>query len=326
MQNITLITTVLNDEIGVKTLFDALVCQRLKPNEIVVVDGGSHDGTVALLESYQSYFPQLKIIQSPKSNISQGRNLAINHASSPIIVVTDAGCRPHENWLYELTKPLLENENIDVVSGQVISEAKTTLEHYTGLLALPDHNSKRQEGLFYGRNSAFRRKVWEMVGGYPEWLYTAEDSLFAISARQRGLCIIHNENAQVFWQPRNSLQKIAKMFFLYGKGNGRIQWGDTKGTLYWLKYHCLLWLSLFLGIFYPPVWLLSLFSLIYLYKMIIYPALKKVRLLDTNWRLELYVPLIAYVRNISTNMGYLYGELEYKRNPMFKKQLDNYLA
>lgn len=326
MEKITLITTVLNDEEGIKVLFDALVHQSHQPDEIIVVDGGSNDNTVAIIETYLAQFAQLKILQSPKTNISQGRNLAIANASNSIIAVTDAGCRPDNNWLLEITKPLFENTNIDAVSGKVVPETNTHLEYYSGLLSLPDHSSKKQENLFYGRCSAFRRKVWEKVGGYPEWLYTAEDSLFALSAKQHDFCVIHNQDAIIYWRPRNSLRKIAKMFFLYGKGNGRIVWGDIKITLYWLRNHGLLWISLFFGFFYPAAWIASIIIALYLYKLITYPSIIKIRKIDSDWRREFFVPLITYIRNLSINLGYLSGFIEYKKNPLFKKQLDKYLA
>lgn len=326
MNRITLITTVLNDEEGIKVLFNALLDSYVQPDEIIVVDGGSKDNTLNKLESYRDQFSQLKILHAPKKNIAQGRNIAILNASNPIIVVTDAGCRPDINWLYEITKPLLDSDEVDAVSGKVLPETTTLLEHYSGLLSLPDHSTKEQEELFYGRCSAFRKTLWDKVGGYPEWLYTAEDSLFALSAKKLGLRILHNPNAIINWQPRNSLRKIAKMFFLYGKGNGRIAWGDIKGTLYWLRNHILLWLSLFLGIIYPAIWLISLLLAFYLYKLIALPSVTNVRKIDMNWRREIYVPLITYIRNISSNLGYLYGFIEYKKKPIFKENLDKYMG
>ncbi|MDD5578644.1 MAG: glycosyltransferase [Methylobacter sp.] len=326
MKKITLITTVLNDEEGIKVLFDAILCQSIQPDEIIVVDGGSKDDTLAVLEAYCGGLTQLKILQSPNTNISQGRNLAIANASNAIIAVTDAGCRPDSNWLLEITKPLFDNDEIHAVSGKVIPDTHTVLEHYSGLLSLPDHTIKEQEQLFYGRCSAFRRTVWEKVGGYPEWLYTAEDSLFALSAKQHKFLIIHNPNAIVLWRPRNSLRKIAKMFFLYGKGNGRIVWGDIKGTLYWLRNHALLWISVISGFFYPALWIGTILIGLYLYRLISYPSLVKIRKIDKDWRREIFIPLITYIRNLSTNLGYLSGFIEYKKNPIFKEKLDKYLA
>ncbi|MDD2800543.1 MAG: glycosyltransferase [Methylobacter sp.] len=327
MKKITLITTVLNDEEGIKDLFNALLCQITQPDEVIVVDGGSKDNTVATLESYLANFTRLRILHAPNTNISQGRNLAISNASYPIIAVTDAGCRPDKNWLFEITKPLLEGDEVDAVSSKIIAKTNTTLEHYSGLLSLPDHATKEQEELFYGRGSAFRKTLWEKVGGYPEWLYTAEDSLFALAAKKKGFSILYNPKAIIFWRPRNSLRKIAKMFFLYGKGNGRIAWGgEIKGVFYWLRNHILLLLSFILGFIYPFIWLVTAFIALYLYKLIAYPSLIKIRIIDKDWRREFYVPLITFVRNISSNLGYLSGFIEYKTNPIFKNNLDKYLG
>lgn len=77
MKKITLITTVLNDEKGIKDLFEGLVRQSRQPDETIVVDGGSKDSTLDLLNSYKNQFNQLKILQAPHTNISEGRNLAI---------------------------------------------------------------------------------------------------------------------------------------------------------------------------------------------------------------------------------------------------------
>jgi len=327
MKKITLITTVLNDEEGIKDLFDALLCQITQPDEVIVVDGGSKDNTVATLESYLANFTRLKILHASNTNISQGRNLAISNASYPIIAVTDAGCRPDKNWLFEITKPLLDGDEVDAVSSKVIAKTNTALEHYSGLLSLPDHTTIEQGELFYGRGSAFRKTLWEKVDGYPEWLYTAEDSLFALAAKKQGFSVLHNPKAIIFWRPRNSLLKIAKMFFLYGKGNGRILWGgDIKGVFYWLRNHVVLLLSFLLGFIYPFIWLLTAFLILYLYKLIAYPSLIKIREIDNDWRREIYVPLITFVRNISSNLGYLSGYIEYKTNPIFKNNLDKYLG
>lgn len=326
MQKVSLITTVLNDEAGTRTLLDALLEQTVQPDELIIVDGGSKDSTVALLESYVNRFKQMKILHLAGANISEGRNFAIQHTQYPLVAVTDAGCKPDKNWLREITGALLTDTGIDAVSGLVIPESSSLLEYYGGLLALPDHASKNQDGMFYGRNSAFRRSVWAKIGGYPVWLYTGEDSLFAKAAKQRGFRSQHNPAAIVYWQPRSSWKKIAKMFYLYGKGNGRIQWGDIKGCLYWLKYHVLFWLSLLSGCFYPVFWLATLFAAARFYLSIFAPALAKVSQKDKRAARFFYVPLITYIRSLSTNLGYLSGYLEFKKDPSFKNQLDNYMA
>jgi hypothetical protein len=68
-----------------------------------------------------------------------------------------------------------------------------------------------------------------------------------------------------------------------------------------LRNHGLFWISLFIGFFYPVALIETTLIAIFLYK------------------------LITYIRNLSTNLGYLYGFISYKRNPVFKEQLDKYL-
>ena len=44
--------------------------------------------------------------------------------------------------------------------------------------------------------------------------------------------------------------------------------------------------------------------------------------MDAFW----YVPLIVITRNISSNLGYLRGYLEYRFNPLFRERLARYMT
>src|SRR5512147_2949018 len=101
---VSVIFTVLNEGPSLLRLLDSLACQSRPADEVVVVDGGSTDNTVAILESYTARLP-LRLIVEPGANISRGRNLAIAAAAGPIIASTDAGVRLDERWLEELTRP-----------------------------------------------------------------------------------------------------------------------------------------------------------------------------------------------------------------------------
>lgn len=321
--SISIIATVKNEVDSISNFIESLLSQSLQANEIIIVDGKSQDGTNQILRDYETS-SKIKLI-TQNCNIAQGRNIAIKSTSSEIIAVTDAGCHPSPNWLYEITKPLIHNFDIHAVSGKIIPESDTNIEHYCGFLSIPNHTSKQQELLFYGRCCAFRRHLWESLNGYPEWLYTAEDTLFALSASKKGFNVVHNENAIIYWRPRNNLKKIAKMFFLYGRGNGRINWGSIKGSLYWLRNHFLL-LILLLCTFAYPIFLIPFFSFAYyLYLQIAKPSLIKVRKLDPSWKTEAFVPLITFIRNLASNLGFAYGYYEFKTNPSFKNNLENYL-
>lgn len=325
---VSVILTVLNEGPGLAELLGALQAQTTRPDEIVIVDGGSRDDTMSILQAHATLDPCFKIHQELGCNIAQGRNIAITRAQGEIIAVTDGGCRPEPGWLAGLLKPLQDDQSVGAVAGLCLTEARSRFEHYAGHLSMPSMSDESQHERFYGRSSAFRRSVWAAVRGYPEWLYTGEDTLFAIAtARLPGSRIVYAPDAIVHWRPRSSLRKLGKMFYLYGVGNGRIQNGDLGGCLYWLKFYVGLAAAALLAAWQP--WLLLVVAAVawHLWRHVVRPNLSL-----PVWAVESakdrfwYVPMIALTRNLTTNAGYLRGWLDYRRGGPFKQRHEAYLG
>jgi cellulose synthase/poly-beta-1,6-N-acetylglucosamine synthase-like glycosyltransferase len=68
---------------------------------------------------------------------------------------------------------------------------------------------------------AFRRSVWESLGGYPEWLDYCEDLLFDMRLRARGYRVAFEARALVAFRPRSSLKAFALQYFRYARGDGK---------------------------------------------------------------------------------------------------------
>ncbi len=321
---ICVVLTVLNEGKGMSKLLDSLLNQSLTPDEIIIVDGGSTDGTIENLKQYSDKIVAIKYFVEEGVNIAKGRNIAISKAMGDIIAVTDGGCIPENKWLEELITPLLFNSSLGAVAGYLNPVFDTRFELFAGLLSLPTYAEDETKRMFYGRSSAFRREVWEKSGGYPEWLYTAEDSLFAKKVLQLGYRVGYAPGSILSWKPRSTLRKFFKMFFLYGRGQGRINDINLNGCFYWLKYYFVLILSMVLGFLYPYSWILSTIVILYLYKILVFKQMPLIRSKSDDRMRELYVPVMIVARNISSNLGSIFGYYEYKRNPIFKKKLDEY--
>ena len=325
-QKVSVILTVLNESASIKTILENLLSQSRMPDEIVIVDGGSKDGTIELIKKFSKKDSSIKLSIAKGANISQGRNIAIRQAKYPIIAVTDGGCRPDRNWLRCLVQPLLDDETFGAVAGVFEVDWRNHFEFLSGLLCMPKDSGDPRTRMFYGRSSAFCKNVWEAAGGYPEWLYTAEDTLFALRVLQLGYRVAYAKDSIVAWRPRPTLRKLTKMFFLYGRGNGRIDRGNIKGTIYWLRYHFLWSATLLFGIVFPWLWIATFATLAYLYVRMILPVLKKVRKKTNHLSREFYVPLIVLMRNLSTNVGYLLGRCEYRCIPTYREKLEAYFS
>ena len=99
---VSLIVTVLNEARSLPALLDTIAAQTRQPDEVVICDGGSTDGTLNLLRA-ETRFP-VRVIERPGCNISQGRNFAIEAATGDVIASTDAGVRLDPKWLEKLVE------------------------------------------------------------------------------------------------------------------------------------------------------------------------------------------------------------------------------
>ncbi len=181
---ISLIATVLNEGDHLHRLMRSIVAQTQPPDEIVIVDGGSRDHTVALLHEYARTLP-LRVIVEPGANISRGRNVAIAAAQGDIIAVTDAGVVLAPDWLAQITRPLVEDAGLIWVGGFFDAEATTPFELAMSATVLPLVDEINPATFLpSSRSVAFRKTAWAAVGGYPEWLDYCEDLVFDFRMRE----------------------------------------------------------------------------------------------------------------------------------------------
>jgi glycosyltransferase involved in cell wall biosynthesis len=213
---VSVICTVRNEMGSIVSLLGSLLRQSRKPDEIIVVDGGSTDGTVEFIK--RKYGKKIRVISKPKANIAKGRNIAIAAARFPYIASIDGGCVADGRWLEELTKPF---PLADVVAGVYEPLANNGFERAQGKVVCKPVGKLGKGFLPSSRSVAFRKSSWRSVGGYPEDTYTAEDTLFDKKLKDAGFRFALARKAVVYWRMRKSLKSFAKQFYLYGFGDGR---------------------------------------------------------------------------------------------------------
>lgn len=318
---ISVITTVRNEKASIKPFLNSLISQKRKPDEIIVVDGHSTDGTEKILEQYE-YLGKIKLISSD-CNIAEGRNLAISRAQNNIIAVTDAGCIVDKNWLKEIEQCYLADEKVDVVAGNFKPDCHTPFEEAVYFSSFSPDREETDHGKYFpsSRSVSFKKKAWETAGGYPEWLYAAEDTLFNIRLRQVCMKFVFCKKAIVFWRPRQGLKSLIKQRYNYARGNGRVGIAYN-GYIVSLKNHIEIFFVLMAGAVFNPLLIVALFFIIkyftnVLKKQTIF-ALEKSR----NWSIAFRVPFILELIRIVGLAGFLRGNIDRFLKPeMVKKQM-----
>jgi glycosyltransferase involved in cell wall biosynthesis len=218
---VSLIATVLNSADHLEAFLGSLAAQTRAPDEVVIVDGGSTDGTASLLADAEA----VTLIEEPGANISRGRNVAIAAAAHDVIAVTDADCVLDAAWLEELLRPL--EAGADVAMGFYLPITDGFLSECLAAVNLPLDASEVDPATFMpsARSVAYRRDSIEAVGGYPEWLDIGEDMWVNHRWRERGLDLRFAPGAVVRWRLRPTLRATWLQYFRYARG-------DARGGLY----------------------------------------------------------------------------------------------
>jgi glycosyltransferase involved in cell wall biosynthesis len=249
---VSIIFTVLNEARSLSRLLDSLAAQTRPPDEVVVCDGGSTDGTLLLLES-EGRLP-LRVIRRPGANISQGRNAAIEAAAGEVIAVTDAGVRLSPRWLEEIVAPF-EDGRTQVVAGFFHPDPHTAFETAMGATVLPElRDIEPPRFLPSSRSVAFRKSAWAAVEGYPEWLDYCEDLIFDLRLRDRFGPFFFAPQALVHFRPRASLRAFFVQYYRYARGDGKADLWRRRHAIRYLTYLVAVPLIAAGGIVVSPWW------------------------------------------------------------------------
>jgi glycosyltransferase involved in cell wall biosynthesis len=229
--------TVRNEAASLPALLDSILGQRVRPDEIVIVDGGSTDGTQDVALAYSERLP-LRVIELPGANISQGRNAAIRAAKHGIIAATDGGVRLDPGWLENLIRPFDGGKPpVDVVSGFFVADPHTPFERAMGATVLPVvEDIKPRTFLPSSRSVAFRKAAWEEVGGYPEWLDYCEDLVFDRNLLAAGCRAVFVPEALVHYRPRHNLRAFFLQYYQYARGDGKANLWRMRHAIRYITY------------------------------------------------------------------------------------------
>ena len=223
---VSVIATVLNEVDDIDRLVASLAGQTLVPAEIIIVDGGSTDGTWERLQADASKYPILKPIRDESCSlnatpgpIARGRNTAIAAASSEVIACADAGCVYEREWVERLTEPIVSGHAEYALGGSCLDAEEQTAwdiasAPFFGIKLDPNQKTKSCTA----RSMAFRRSLWQRVGGFPETSLT-EDSLF--DQRVRGIVQpAFPDRAKAHYRPRHTLQTALRDLGRYATLDG----------------------------------------------------------------------------------------------------------
>lgn len=203
-------------------LLDSLFRQTRPPDEIVIVDGGSSDGTVRIVEAYQARHDRLKLVRARQAFPGEGRNLGVRAAAHPVIAFTDAGIILEPRWLEKLCEPMEQDDGTDVVYGHYEPLTPTFFTECAALAYVPPPSLRGARPIRAPSTASclLRRKVWQSVGGFPPYR-AAEDLVFFEAVERAGFRIAYAPEAIAYWQMAPDWTSTFRRFAVYSRHNLR---------------------------------------------------------------------------------------------------------
>lgn len=197
---------------------------------IVVADGGSTDGTRAIVSAVQAQCAEVRLLHNPERHQSAGVNLAVKQfgAEATHLIRIDAHCSYPDDYCDVL---LDEAERRASASVVVSMEAQGTAWLQRAIAAaqnapVGNGGSKHRlqsagEYVDHGHHALIRLDAFRAIGGYDPAFTHNEDAEFDHRLRAAGHRIWLTGRTRAIYFPRDGMQALARQYFHYGRGRAQ---------------------------------------------------------------------------------------------------------
>lgn len=254
--DVSVIIVTFNSEKTVERTMRSLLKQSVLPREVIVIDGGSSDGTLQVVNRMKEV-ALLPIILVSKVHGSRGycRNVGLEHSSGDIIAFLDSDCEAPLDWLSNLISTLRKpGSHVKGVGGPYVPPADShsfsnTTYHLlgasTGRLTaqfLRKEDNEKHVVTMPGGNCAFEKSALLEAGGFDPKLDYCEDADLSgkVSALGHRLLFVPSTFVYHDWKGWKGLLQLALAGANYGKG--RAIASRVKSSLFPSGYMSLLFL------------------------------------------------------------------------------------
>ena len=137
---VSIIIPVYNTAKYLHKCLSSIINQSYKDFEVICVDDGSTDNSLAVLQDYQKIDDRIIIVSRENGGVSKARNIGIEHASGEYITFIDSDDWVHHQYLEALIQGMnASNVNMSIVSykeisnyeEEIVENAINALDHLT---------------------------------------------------------------------------------------------------------------------------------------------------------------------------------------------------
>lgn len=228
---ISIIIPVLNEEKYLESCLDSILNSDYPKDkmEVIVVDGGSSDLTLSILDSYLTKYSFIKKIHNPKKIVPISMNLGIKESKGDFIIRLDAHSSYPVNYFSGLIKGALTHQT-DNIGGICITDVKNKDKKSVAIKTVLGHRFGVGNSLFRTGFSGvlevdtvpfgcFRRDVFDKFGYYDERLVRNQDIELNKRIKNGGGKILLDSKISCIYYARENFRSLMKNNYKNGLWN-----------------------------------------------------------------------------------------------------------
>lgn len=226
LPTVTVIIPTLNESEHIDGTLESVASQTYpsKNVEVLVIDGGSADNTVALATSWSDRIPRLRVLHNPGRIQAAALNIGLEEAGGEVIVRMDAHTTYAPDYV-ERSVVVLSETGADVVGGPMRPFGTTRFQRAVAIATSTPlgvgpgrfhYTDEREEVDTLYLSTARRDRIVE-AGGYDESFAVGEDHELNFRITKSGGRIIVDPTIVSRYTPRSSVASLARQYFRYGR-------------------------------------------------------------------------------------------------------------
>jgi glycosyltransferase involved in cell wall biosynthesis len=221
---ISIIMPVLNEGATIAAAMDSVLRQNGGAAfEVVVADGGSDDGTRAVLERLADADRRLNIIENPAGNTARGLNLALAAARGKYWVRIDGHSEVPPDYVERLVDHLRSGK-ADAAGAIVRGLGETPFgravavahDSHFGVGDSRHHHATKLCSVDHVSHGAYRVDLSRAIGGFDEALVRNQDYDFDYRYRRAGARIVLDPSIAFTRRVRETPSTLARQYHEYG--------------------------------------------------------------------------------------------------------------
>lgn len=227
MSSISVVMVCRNEIKNIKNVIDSFYKQSYIPDEVIIVDGLSNDGTYEYLKEQEKTFKNLKVLQNERIYTPHGLNIGIKNSSSDYIMIAGAHTNYNNNYIKSIKDYLDTHMDVGIVGG--ISKgtpskntllAKSFADSYSCIFGVGAKHRvfNTEQEVDTVAYAAYRKELFERYGLFDERLLRNQDIELNYRFRKNGIKIIMLPIENKYFAP-NSLHEFIKKNFDNGYWN-----------------------------------------------------------------------------------------------------------